>query len=260
MNKKEFLKIFNGSQFISGIHNYCDRWCERCSYSEKCSVYTMDTKVQKGKSSEEEKEAVKNSMEKTNESLLIALEMFEEIAKESGIDLEALRINEEAEKQKELEAIEHPIAINSKKYSYMAYEWTQKNAALFYKFGEELLEKENLGIYKKQDTINLLEINEALSIIQWDYHQIHIKLMRALKNREVNWEFEDEIQNDANGSAKVALISVERSLKSWETLLELFNERENEVLEILAVLDRTRKDILKEFPKVRQFVRPGFDE
>ncbi|MDB5210640.1 MAG: hypothetical protein JWQ30_1467, partial [Sediminibacterium sp.] len=26
-------------EFISGIHNYCDRWCERCTFTNRCSIY-----------------------------------------------------------------------------------------------------------------------------------------------------------------------------------------------------------------------------
>ena len=27
---------------ISGIHNYCDRWCERCPFTSRCAVYAME--------------------------------------------------------------------------------------------------------------------------------------------------------------------------------------------------------------------------
>ncbi len=30
---------------ISGIHNYCDRWCERCAFTSRCEVYrTLEEK------------------------------------------------------------------------------------------------------------------------------------------------------------------------------------------------------------------------
>ncbi|HVE57390.1 MAG TPA: hypothetical protein VNB22_11225 [Pyrinomonadaceae bacterium] len=25
-------------KFVSGIHNYCDRWCERCTFTARCRV------------------------------------------------------------------------------------------------------------------------------------------------------------------------------------------------------------------------------
>ena len=29
-------------QFISGIHNYCDRWCERCAFTARCQTYALE--------------------------------------------------------------------------------------------------------------------------------------------------------------------------------------------------------------------------
>jgi len=28
--------------FIPGIYNYCDRWCERCLYTDRCRVFVME--------------------------------------------------------------------------------------------------------------------------------------------------------------------------------------------------------------------------
>ena len=26
-------------RFISGIHNYCDYWCEHCAFTRRCRIY-----------------------------------------------------------------------------------------------------------------------------------------------------------------------------------------------------------------------------
>ncbi|MDY6990017.1 MAG: hypothetical protein SWQ30_18400 [Thermodesulfobacteriota bacterium] len=36
MKKKELLKLAEDNRFISGIYNYCDRWCERCACTSRC--------------------------------------------------------------------------------------------------------------------------------------------------------------------------------------------------------------------------------
>ena len=64
---------------------------------------------------------------------------------------------------------------------------------------------------------------------------------------------------DSDGSAKVALIAVDRSIAAWSKLLRTFPERETETLEILAHLVRLRREAEQEFPHARAFVRPGFD-
>jgi len=41
MNKEDLLKLAKNDQFISGIYNYCDRWCERCSFTSRCMNFAM---------------------------------------------------------------------------------------------------------------------------------------------------------------------------------------------------------------------------
>jgi hypothetical protein len=61
------------------------------------------------------------------------------------------------------------------------------------------------------------------------------------------------------GSAKIALIAMDRSLPAWTILLRAFPQRETETLRLLAYLDRIRRLTEQEFPQARAFVRPGFD-
>ena len=34
----DFLKQVNDPRFIPGIYNYCNRWCERCRFADRCSL------------------------------------------------------------------------------------------------------------------------------------------------------------------------------------------------------------------------------
>ncbi|MDY6953748.1 MAG: hypothetical protein SWE60_19750 [Thermodesulfobacteriota bacterium] len=43
MNKENLLKRAKHEQFISGIHNYCDRWCERCPLTSRCMNFSIFT-------------------------------------------------------------------------------------------------------------------------------------------------------------------------------------------------------------------------
>ena len=105
-------------------------------------------------------------------------------------------------------------------------------------------------------------VTEAFEIAAWDAHFIAAKLARALRGR---LEFaagaaliDDPIQNDWNGSAKVALISIERSEHAWQTIADATGE------DTPSALAGQLRDLLRlvdaEFPAARQFVRPGFDE
>lgn len=34
--KDRTLKLVKEGNFIEGIYNYCDRWCEKCSFTARC--------------------------------------------------------------------------------------------------------------------------------------------------------------------------------------------------------------------------------
>jgi len=66
------------------------------------------------------------------------------------------------------------------------------------------------------------------------------------------------VQNDWNGSAKVALVAIERSLTAWHTIAEAASDAE--AATIAAQLEEFQRAALDEFPKAMEFVRPGLDE
>ena len=68
------------------------------------------------------------------------------------------------------------------------------------------------------------------------------------------------LPKDSDGSAKVALIGIDRSISAWGIMLRYFPACEDELLKILVVLEKLRKKVEKEFPDARSFFRPGFDE
>src|SRR6266481_3050097 len=42
MRTKDLIDLAENSEFISGVYNYCDRWCERCPFTSRCAVYEID--------------------------------------------------------------------------------------------------------------------------------------------------------------------------------------------------------------------------
>jgi hypothetical protein len=64
---------------------------------------------------------------------------------------------------------------------------------------------------------------------------------------------------DADGSAKVALIAMDRSIEAWTRIREHFEELEDATLDSLARLARLRDEAETRFPRARAFERPGFD-
>ncbi len=103
---------------------------------------------------------------------------------------------------------------------------------------------------------------EAILVVTYDSHLMPARLHRALDGRDrYRYDGEDDegpVQNDWNGSAKVALISVERSEAAWRAIAGAGSDREAAAL--AEALTEMRAAVDREFPGAMSFVRPGFDE
>jgi hypothetical protein len=97
---------------------------------------------------------------------------------------------------------------------------------------------------------------DSLEVIYWYNFFISAKIFRAL----IHDDEEDEIQNDSNGSAKIALIALDRLIASWSVVMENMMDHQDEILKFLISLADVRKLTESTFPNARKFVRPGFDQ
>lgn len=260
MNREQFQEFFekNRGKFITGIHNYCDRWCERCAFTSKCSVFAIDE--QRSNKTKDNPEAF---VEAVSDNFKLVMEMLVHMAEEKGIDLNNLEEDAEyemEEKKREEFADKHILSIHSKDYSDRGRNWFQENENVLKTLSDKLNQDISLGLNSENILKDVDAIEDAIEVIHWFNFQIYVKLMRALRHGELDLEYEDPIQNDVNGSAKVALLGTERSLASWGVLLRNLPEQEDSILPILLLLEKIRTGILKTFPDVNKFIRPGFDE
>jgi hypothetical protein len=49
-------------------------------------------------------------------------------------------------------------------------------------------------------------------------------------------------------------------MEAWAKLFDMLPQHEDEFLIVLGLLDKLRKNVDAEFPKARNFHRPGFDD
>jgi hypothetical protein len=69
-----------------------------------------------------------------------------------------------------------------------------------------------------------------------------------------------QFPKDSDGSAKIALIAMDRSISAWAGLREALGDDPDGILDLLAQLAAIRRQTEKIFPEARAFVRAGFDE
>jgi len=248
---------------IPGIHNYCDRWCERCYFTSRCAVYENTNDL----SPEENDINNKAFWDRISENFANAAMMIKEAAKKHGIDLdnipeEETREHEKREKSLELQAKKHPLGKISLQYLTAAKKLLDNDEILKEK-KEELISQMEMGIRSEKQTIDdAATIKDCIEVIQWYLFFIHVKFQRALHGKLDGEEFSEEhdFPKDSDGSAKIALIATDRSVEAWIKLLQLLPGHEDEIIPLLALLQKIKKIGETEFPDARKFVRPGFDQ
>lgn len=243
---------------IQGIFNYCDRWCERCTFTSRCAIYEGDL------DSSREDVDIKNQAfwQRLGENISKAENLLRKAAADAGVDLDAAKkeVQESSERKAalQLESRKHPLAMLSSEYSKMGHEWLKTQPGMLDRL-EALKTELTLGLETENAARRETHmIKESLAVIQWYLHFICVKLSRALFSKS-NATDSDDTQ-DYDGSAKVALIAVERSMQAWSEIFKILPDQEDHFLKVLALLERIRSLTRQEFPNAADFVRPGFDD
>jgi hypothetical protein len=104
------------------------------------------------------------------------------------------------------------------------------------------------------------QIRDALEVVEWYVFFIEAKLRRAAASQAEEGELSDHAGlSDADGSAKVALIAIDRSTAAWSTLRAHLARHSDAILDLLVRLEQVRRLTEAEFPRARTFRRPGLD-
>jgi len=250
--------------YIPGIDNYCDRWCERCAFTARCNNFKNSNP------STSNEVDINNTAfwEHITENFEKTIQLLHKTAKEHGVSLDKAMTTEEENKYEERRITvrtatkNHQLSKLCNEYQKMVMPFVKKNALVDDKT-QELMEYVRLGIKTEKEvkTTNSA-ISDCFDIIQWYLFFIGAKLQRAL-NGKLEGEsrgIDNRFQKDGEGSAKVTIIAVEKSMMAWTQLYELMPVIEDEALPALSLLSRLRKKILDEFPQAMFFKRPGFDD
>lgn len=247
---------------ISGIFNYCDRWCERCTFTSRCAVYEDETEV----GSDELDMKNKAFWNRLGQNFVKAKDLLQKVADQSGVDLQAVQVEmaENLRKKDQIkhESREHPLSQLTFRYSEVGREWLKTQPGMLDRL-DALKTELTLGVESQEGARRqTVIIKDSLAVIQWYLAFIHVKLVRALMGRLSSeaWEDEGRYQRDYDGSAKIALIAIQRSIQAWSQLFEILPEKEDDFLKILSMLQKIKTMTEKEFPDAPAFIRPGFDE
>jgi hypothetical protein len=255
MPRRSLTELARNPDLISGIYNYCDRWCERCPLSSRCLLYA--TELEDEDNSPESRDIQNEAFWRKLSSIFQETrEMIMEWAQEEGLDLSEIKEEDELEhRKKRRQADNHSLAKAGKKYANATSDW-------FREF-DQILEVSDLAA-TESDIEEAERLVDAREIIHWYQYQIAVKTIRALSSRIEEQDFEkehiDEYPKDSDGSAKVALLGIDRSVAAWRLMQMSVPDRADSIVPLILQLERLRHRTERQFPNAREFVRPGFDE
>lgn len=242
--------------FISGVYNYCDRWCERCPLTHRCRIFEASNESTNSGDPHFDAEAFSDSLA---DNLEKAVEMIRESVEKQGLDWG--KFHEEAVQMEmiepELTLMEVAVKDRAIKYGMEVKKWFEQNEDWLKEKEVELNQKTRLGL--DQDAI-FASLSDALAVIQWYNFFIGPKISRAIRGLHTAVPQADPIQTDANGTAKIALLAIDSSINAWEIIRSHFPERTDDLLDLFRLLAWLRRETRNLFPHAEEFVRPGFDE
>jgi hypothetical protein len=256
MNSKDLIELAANPNFISGIYNYCDRWCERCPFTSRCLVYASE------KEDDENDPASRDINNAAFWQRLTSIfeqtrEMIAAWAAENGVDLdapEAQAAKEEHDRDME-DAHNHELTVAAENYAAQVHDWFDEE------FGMEISDDSGKSATVAGETEE--DIQEASEVIHWYQFQIAAKTVRGLMSVEDEDDEDDIDENtsrDSDGSIKVALIGMDRSISAWRLMQLAVPDKAQSIVPLILTLETLRHNTERIFPQARDFIRPGFDE
>lgn len=223
--------------FIVGIFNYCDRWCQTCAFTSRCRVFADMAEYESAQ--DHNLKPVVNAPPLPQDVPPPPPAWMQKLL--DGMNEAALEASSDDEPEpppRKTPPTHEALCQRAEAYADWVFAWLRTHDA-FAKASNP---------------------DDPRAVVGWFYLMIPPKTVRAVKGLAEDDPAEREWPADHDGSAKVALLAVERSHAAWLQIIgrgmATWNEAEPFVRQLLWLRD----EIERIFPNARAFVRPGFDE
>lgn len=257
MNQHHPRSLADNPNLIRGIFNYCDRWCERCTHTARCLSFQMEQARVQGEPPEAPDQQNAAFWDQIGKSLAVARAMLDDFMQRDGVTLSEADpdATPPADNRDDERVANHPCSRAARAYIGLVDAWFTTGTVAWQATTQELEQAAAMRLPGRAPRSELAELNEVVDVIRYYQPFLFPKIGRALQGR-----LDGDPCGDASGSAKIALIAMDRSLGAWSQLHAHFPEREGATLPVLVHLEKLRHAVERVFPKARVFVRPGLDE
>jgi len=230
----------------------------------RCSVFLTTPQLDPEDFADEEA-FFESAMKGVQDSFAVTMDLIQQMAEEKGIDLDEIADDNDFAEKREIERKEikkSPLSILSMEYLDLSRAWLNTCNASLKELENNLQQTALMDLPDRNPKLEATALRDALEIIPYYMSQIHVKLTRAESSRKRNdeWFEENDFPKDSDGSAKVALIGIDNSVRAWEVMLHHLPTQEGDILTILSLLENLRRQVETTFPDARSFKRPGFDD
>jgi len=255
--------------YIEGIYNYCNRWCEKCGFTSNCYLFTTESRItshqilNNGEMPKAEDIFPKlDDIDEDDDDLFY--DEDEDFAQSDGLpDFGGEESIPDEEIEKEMEEERKFFEQNNSPLEELTADYMEKSHPLI----KKLDEKYNFYQTPKEtiEDPGLKKLHDNFEIFSYYHAFIHVKFKRAMHGKlDILKEDDEEMKEfhtyDMNGTAKIALISVNNSIEALNELYNSLPEFNNEITELLVLSGKIKNEAEKEFPDCYSFKRPGFDE
>jgi hypothetical protein len=221
--------------FITDIFNYCDQWCRTCAFTSRCQLFA-DIAEAEG--------ALDPAFKAVIEAPPLPRDVpppppawMQEILEEMN-DASTSMSDEEFERVRPKVAPEHEsIRARAQAYFDQVQKWLPDRDLPFAD-----------------------DPRDPCAVVAWFHTLILAKIFRALTGLASDIPEERSWPADHDGSAKVALLGIERSHVAWLQLVERGLVSREDAEPFVAALVWLGEQLERVFPNARAFVRPAFDE
>ena len=219
--------------FIVGIFNYCDRWCEACAFTSRCRAFATEAQIeaQMDPSMRELTEAPplpRNEPDRPSWFSQLIQQVTRAAANGELPEIEPTRV-----------PCDHAaIEERAHQYALTVHAWLKQH----------------------RDRHRTRSADDPIAVIAWYGFLIPAKISRAIHGLAEHGRDSDGYPKDHEGSAKIALLAIERSHVSWLELVRRGDVSMSNAAGFLSDLVWLGSELERVVPHARAFIRPGFDE
>ena len=228
----EYLAIARDPRVIPGVHHYCDEWCDYCAVPPRCLVYRCTAQYRKSRG--------RTGADPTFTTIEEAVSFTREVSAVEGLrtdELDALLAQPPGQSG----------VHTSDPLAEVAWQYAERASVLTAPLALQWIIRSRSRAAERPT---------PEETVLWYHLRIYTKVFRALVARETHAGGAD--CEEARGCAKLALVSIDRSLDALRRLGGLFAV--GDLRELERLLAQLRDGLESRIPGARSYVRIGIDE